>query len=69
VTVQDLFQAALALPEGDRVKLIEQLEASLHADFAEDDAFVATVNERVAAAEAGEPGKPADEVFARLLAR
>ncbi len=35
----------------------------------EDDAFIDMINERVARAEAGEPGLPAEEVFARLRRR
>ena len=64
--MRDILQAALTLPEDDRVRLIEELEASLRVD---DEAFVALINERVAAVEAGEPGRPAAEVIARLRAR
>jgi hypothetical protein len=66
VTSREVLQAALALPPEERAQLIEQLEASLPADE-EDDGFVAMINERVAAAEAGAPGSPAEQVLAELL--
>jgi len=68
VTARELLQAALALPPDERIELIEELEASLPVDD-EDDAFIDMINERAAAAEAGEPGIPAEEVFARLRSR
>jgi hypothetical protein len=46
--------------------LLHELEASLEE---EDDEFIAMINARVAAAEAGEPGIPAAVVFAELRAR
>jgi putative addiction module component (TIGR02574 family) len=66
VTSREVLQAALALPPEERAQLIEQLEASLPVEE-EDDAFVAMINGRVAAAEAGAPGTPAEQVFAELL--
>ena len=66
MTARDILQAALALPIEDRVHLLEQLDASLPDD--EDEEFVAMVNGRIAAFEAGAPTTPADEVFAELLA-
>jgi hypothetical protein len=60
------LQAALALPEKERAMLVQELQASLLED---DDDFIAMINKRVEAAEAGEPGIPAAEVFARLRAR
>lgn len=68
MTARELLQAALALPPDERIELIEELEASLPVDD-EDDAFIDMINERAAAAEAGEPGIPAEEVFARLRSR
>ncbi|MBL9028563.1 MAG: addiction module protein [Myxococcales bacterium] len=65
MTKQEVLQAALALPEEERAQLVEELEASLPMD--DDDEFIAMINARVAAAKAGEPGIPADEVFDELL--
>ena len=65
MTARDILQAALALPEEERLMMIEELEASLP-DDKEEEAFAAMINDRVAAAEAGEPGIPAADVFARL---
>jgi putative addiction module component (TIGR02574 family) len=67
VTKQEVLQAALALPEEERAQLVEELEASLPMD--DDEEFIAMINARVAAAKAGEPATPADEVFARLRRR
>jgi hypothetical protein len=66
VTSREVLQAALALPPEERIELIEELEASLPIED-EDDAFIDMINERVAAAEAGAPGTPAEQVFAELL--
>ena len=68
VTARDVLQAALALPPEERVELIEELEASLPVEE-EDDALIDMINARVARAEAGEPGIPAEEVFAELRRR
>lgn len=68
MTAHDILQAALALPEDERLKLIDALEASLPIDD-EEAAFVAMLDQRASAAERGEPSVPAEEVFARLLAR
>lgn len=68
MTTSEVFQAALALPPEKRAELIEELAASLPVDD-EDDAFIDMINERVARAEAGEPGIPAEEVFAELRRR
>ncbi len=65
VTKQEVLQAALALSEEERAQLVEELEASLPVE--DDDEFVAMINARVAAAEAGAPGTPTDEVFDELL--
>ena len=62
-----MFQAALALPTEERIELIEELEASLPPLDDEDDAFIDMINARAAAAEAGAPGTPAEQVFAELL--
>jgi hypothetical protein len=51
-----VLQAALALSEEERAQLVEELEASLPVE--DDDEFVAMINARVAAAEAGAPGTP-----------
>lgn len=67
VTSREVFQAALALPPEERVELIEELQASLPPLDEEDDAFIDMVNARSAAAEAGAPGTPAEQVFAELL--
>lgn len=67
VTKQQVLQAALALPEEERAQLIDELEASLPLE--DDDELIAMINARVAAAEAGAPASPADEVFARLRRR
>jgi putative addiction module component (TIGR02574 family) len=68
VTKREVLQAALALSPEERVELIEELHASLPIDD-EDDAFIDIINERVAAAEAGEPGIPGEEVFAEARRR
>ncbi len=67
MTAREILEAALALPLEERVRLLEALEASLPDD--EDEEFVAMVNERIAASDAAGPCTPADEVFARLLAK
>ena len=67
MTARDILQAALALPIEERVHLLEELEASLPDDA--EDAFIDMVNARLAASEAGATAYPADEVFARLLAK
>ena len=67
MTAQDILQAALALPEDDRVKLMDALASSLEGGA--DDAFVAMINERVARVEEGEPGIPGEAVFAELLSK
>lgn len=66
MTARDVLQAALALTPEERAQLIEELEASLPDD--EDEEFIAMVNGRIAAFEAGAPTTPAEEVFAELLA-
>ena len=67
MTARDILQAALALPVEERAELIEELEASLpvrlHPDVA------AMISERVARARAGEPGIPAEAVFAEARRR
>jgi hypothetical protein len=40
---------------------------TVHSLDEEDDAFIDTINARSAAAEAGAPGTPAEQVFAELL--
>jgi hypothetical protein len=65
VTTREIFEAALALPEDERARLVEELEATLSVEG--DDELVAMISERVAAAEAGAPGTPAEQVFAELL--
>jgi hypothetical protein len=67
VTRQDVLQAALALPEEERARLLEEIAESLEAEV--DDEFVAILNERAAAADRGEPGIPAEQVFAELRRR
>ena len=68
MTSREVLEAALALPPDERAELIDELAASLPADD-EDDAFIDMINERVARVEAGEPGIPAEEVFAELRRR
>jgi putative addiction module component (TIGR02574 family) len=68
VTKQEVLQAALALPEEERAQLLEEIADSLPVGE-EDEEFIAMINARVAAAEAGAPATPADEVFARLRRR
>jgi hypothetical protein len=65
MTARDILQAALALPPEERVHLIEELDASLPED--EDAEFLAMVDARIAASDAGAPCTPGDEVFAELL--
>jgi putative addiction module component (TIGR02574 family) len=70
VTRRDVLQAALALPEEERVKLVEEIAESLPAEEEEySDEFIAMLNERSAAFDRGEPGIPADEVFRKLRQR
>jgi hypothetical protein len=72
VTTQDLFAAALKLPEDERRKLAELLDASLPVDEErmDDDALVALCSERDAEVERGDVQCiSADEAFARLRAR
>ena len=67
MTSREVFQAALALPPEERAELIEELQASLPPLDEEEDAFIDMINARSAAAEAGAPGTPAEQVFAELL--
>ncbi|MBK6514310.1 MAG: addiction module protein [Polyangiaceae bacterium] len=67
MTAREILQAALALPPDERARLIDELEASLPLE--DDDAFIDMINERIARAEAGEPGIPAERVFAELRRR
>lgn len=70
VTRRDVLQAALALPEEERIKLVEEIAESLPAEDEEySDEFIDMINKRIAAAERGEPGIPADEVFRKLRQR
>ena len=68
MTTREVLAAALALPPEERAHLIEELEASMP-QVEDDDAFIDMINERVARAEAGEPGIPAEQVFAELRRR
>jgi hypothetical protein len=69
VTRREVFQAALALPDEERAELIEELEASFEGKLEVNEAFVAMINERVAAVERGEPGIPAEDVFTEARRR
>jgi hypothetical protein len=55
----------MTLPPEKRVYLMEEHDASLPED--EDAEFLALVDARVAASDAGAPCTPGDEVFAELL--
>lgn len=67
MTSQEVFQAALALPDDERAQLLEQLEASFEVDI--DPELLAILKEREAAFDRGEPGIPAEEVFAEARRR
>jgi hypothetical protein len=67
VTTRELLEAVLALPTEERARFRDELDASLPDD--EDDEFLAMLDARLAAAEAGAPCAPGDEVLARLRAR
>ncbi len=71
MTRREVFEAALALPSEEREKLIDELAASLEepGEVEVDDEFKAIIREREQRVLDGEPGIPADEVFAELLAR
>jgi putative addiction module component (TIGR02574 family) len=70
VTTREVLEAALALPPEERVHLIAELEASLpDAQVELEPALLAEINARIARARAGEPGIPADEVFAEARRR
>lgn len=68
MTKQEVLQAALALSEQERAQLLEEIAESLPVDE-EDEEFIAMLNERAAAADRGEPGIPAEQVFAELRRR
>lgn len=67
MTARDILQAALALPIEERAKLIEELEATMPVQLHPD--VGAMISERVARANAGEPGIPAAQVFAEASRR
>lgn len=67
MNARDILQAALALPVEDRVFLLEGLEASVPVRLDPD--VAAMISERVARAQAGEPGIPAADVFAEARRR
>jgi hypothetical protein len=69
VTTRELLEAVLALPIEERARFRDELDASLPVDEDEDPQFVAMIRARIAAVEAGEPGIPAEQVFAELRAR
>jgi len=67
-----VFEAALALPDEERARLRDELDASLAeaavgARLAGDKALIATIRQREEAFRNGAPGIPADEVFDELL--
>jgi putative addiction module component (TIGR02574 family) len=70
VTSREVFEAALALPSEERVKLIDELAASLQSpgEVDVDDELKAIILKRVEDFHKGVPGIPADEVFDELLA-
>jgi hypothetical protein len=69
VTTRELLDAVLALPVEERERFRDELDATLPTAAEQDPEFIAMINARVAAAEAGEPGIPAEQVFAELRAR
>ena len=70
MTTQELIQAVLALPKADLEQLRDAIEEKLDdAQVELEPALLAEINARVARARAGEPGIPADEVFAEARRR
>ena len=67
MTAREVYQAFLELSPDERAEVFELIQGGLPED--EDDAFIAMVNERIAASDAAESCTPAEEVFARLLAK
>ena len=65
-TLDDLHAAVLALPEGERAQLAAKILASLDADPNVEAAWVAEVQDRLAAYRRGEiEPVPAEEVMAK----
>jgi hypothetical protein len=69
MTTRELLDAVLALPEAERARFRDEIDASLPSGADEDPEFIAMINDRLAKFEAGEPGIPAAEVFAELRTR
>ena len=67
MTSREVFEAALALPEEERARLRDELDASL--DVVVDDELLAILRKREDDFRRGVPGVPADEVMARLRRR
>jgi len=70
--VREVFEAALALPDEERARLRDELDASLAeaeagARLAADKGLLANIRQREEAFRNGAPGIPADDVFDELL--
>ena len=70
MTTQELMQAVLALPKADLEQLRDAIDQRLDdAQVELEPALLVEINARIARARAGEPGIPADEVFAEARRR
>jgi putative addiction module component (TIGR02574 family) len=69
VTTREIFEAALALPSEERVRLIEELAESLEApgEVEVDDELKAIILKRVEDVRNGVRGIPAEEFFEKHL--
>ncbi|MBK6520179.1 MAG: addiction module protein [Polyangiaceae bacterium] len=67
MTAREILQAALALSPEERARLVDEIEASLHVEISAQ--MLTLIDERIARARAGEPGIPADQVFAEARRR
>lgn len=67
MTSREVFEAALALPEEERARLRDELDASLEVSV--DDELLAVLKEREDKFRRGVGGVPAAEMMARLRRR
>lgn len=69
IKTEQLLHQVKQLPEDERWEILAQLMDNLHVqdDFPDDDAWNEELDRRMAAAHAGSPGIPAEEVHASIL--
>jgi putative addiction module component (TIGR02574 family) len=69
MSIDEIEAVALELPQEERAELIDRLIAGLADEEGRDPQWMAELNRRIDAVEAGATGVPAEEVFARMRAR